>query len=140
MEKENKGLGASSLREDRATDAPHGAPDGSPPSGSVSTSAGHEEGPWFLDPVDVCECHVLGPSNNFCANVIATVHDTGLAQGRANARLIAAAPDLLEAAEKALEALVGIDRLLHKYGMMQGVECPAIPYLRTAISKATGAA
>ena len=32
-------MGASSLRADRVTDAPHGAPDGSPPFGSVPTSA-----------------------------------------------------------------------------------------------------
>lgn len=60
-------------------------------------SAEHEEGPWFLDPVDTCEWQVLGPSNGFCANVIATIHSTDMPQGAANARLIAAAPDLLEA-------------------------------------------
>jgi hypothetical protein len=34
-----EGLGASPLRADRATDAPHGAAGASPPSGSVSTGA-----------------------------------------------------------------------------------------------------
>ena len=37
---DREGLGASSLRADRATDAAHGAADASPPSGSISTGAG----------------------------------------------------------------------------------------------------
>lgn len=56
----------------------------------------------------------------------------------ANARLIAAAPELLEAAEKALQALEGVDALMHKHGMMQGVNCPAIAPLRAAILSAKG--
>lgn len=57
---------------------------------------------------------------------------------RANARLIAAAPELLAAASEGLQALVGVDRLLHKHGMMTGADCPAIAPLRAAIAKATG--
>ena len=48
--------------------------------------------------------------------------------------------ELLAAAQDALQALVGVDRLLHKHGMMIGVECPAIAPLRAAIAKATGKA
>jgi hypothetical protein len=51
--------------------------------------------------------------------------------------LIAAAPDLYAAAEGALKALIGIDDIMHRAGMMQGVECPAIAPLRDALSKAS---
>lgn len=66
------------------------------------------------------------------------VEGYGRDEGRANARLIAAAPDLLAAVQDGLQALVGVDRLLHEHGMMSGVECPAIATLRTAIAKALG--
>ncbi|MCP4619963.1 MAG: hypothetical protein GY844_26435 [Bradyrhizobium sp.] len=48
------------------------------------------------------------------------------------------APELLEAAEAALQALVGIDALMHRHGMMKGMNCPAIAPLRAAIAKARG--
>lgn len=48
--------------------------------------------------------------------------------------------ELLVAARDALQALVGVDRLLHEHGMMSGVECPAIAPLRAAITKARGSA
>lgn len=65
-----------------------------------------------------------------------------LAQVRSlpDAMLYAAAAELLEAAEMALQALVGVDAMLHKHGMMQGAQCPAIPTLEAAIAKARGAA
>lgn len=44
--------------------------------------------------------------------------------------------DLLEAAKQALEALRGVDRILHAEGMMKGIQCPAIPVLEDAISLA----
>ena len=43
---------------------------------------------------------------------------------------------LLEAAQLALKALIGTDMLLHRHGMMVGIECPAIAPLRAAISLA----
>lgn len=55
----------------------------------------------------------------------------------ANATLYAAAPDLYAAAAGALKALVGIDEMLHRHGMMQGVACPAIEPLRAALSRAS---
>jgi DNA-binding MarR family transcriptional regulator len=45
---------------------------------------------------------------------------------------------LLDAAQRALQALEGIDKMIHGHGLMQGVECPAIPFLRAAIAKARG--
>lgn len=45
---------------------------------------------------------------------------------------------LLQAAEVALDALVKVDALLHRHGMMIGIDCPAIEPLRTAIAKARG--
>lgn len=57
---------------------------------------------------------------------------------KADAQLFAAAPDLAEAAETALEALLGMQRVLAGQGLMVGCENPAIPALRAALSKALG--
>jgi len=64
----------------------------------------HTSGPWEIDQVDLSSWHILGPTNGFCADVLATINDTDTPQGEANARLIAAAPEMLagliEAAER----------------------------------------
>jgi len=51
---DEEGMGASSLRADRATDASHGAPAGLRPDGSVSTSAGHTPLPWWQIRGQIC--------------------------------------------------------------------------------------
>jgi hypothetical protein len=58
-----------------------------------------------------------------------------LEEGKANQRLIAAAPDLLEACKMALERLVqlGAEDEPETLG-----PCPACKAIRTAITKATG--
>ena len=95
---ENKDLdGAPPASQDRATDAPHGAASASPPSGSVSTGAGHTPGPWAVN----CS-HIYAPDGA----IIATVHNPGSKASDyplvANRNLMAAAPDLAEALAKAL--------------------------------------
>lgn len=67
-------------------------------------------------------------------------HSDGLElpQTRENLNVLGAAPDLLLAAELALQALVGTDRILHANGLMKGLDCPVIEPLRGAIAKARG--
>lgn len=101
-------------------------------------SARFTPGPWTVEQVNVSESSpmlfVCGPEG---ANVCALAdHEKSVV--RPNARLIAAAPKLLEAAEAALQALEGVDALMHKHGMMLGVNCPAISPLRAAILSAKG--
>lgn len=90
--------------------------------------AGYTKGPWiareYTSPVESWFVH--GPDNE---NV------TGQAGGKmteANARLIAAAPDLLEAAREALAYCE------HIKASMFGVEPSHAETLRVAIAKATG--
>ncbi len=67
-------------------------------------NAKHTPGPWALDRSGV---KVLDPREK-SEYVLANVHGASIRELEANARLIAAAPDLLEA----LEALVGENRPL----------------------------
>lgn len=55
---------------------------------------------WSIDKIDLSDWHILGPSNGFCADIIATVHSTDLPCGEQAAQLIVAAPSLLVAAER----------------------------------------
>jgi hypothetical protein len=97
---------------DRATDAPHGAAEeASPPSGSVPTGAGaFTPAPWRVDnPVlprdgwgaregeDRCELTCLPHPTFDAIEIYARRQRDDYAEHEANARLIAAAPDLYEA-------------------------------------------
>lgn len=105
---------------------------------------GHTPGPWEYIPGtehhgpyvmsyvgDVCDCYTMSNPN------AASVRNGGESypisfQGEeadANARLIAAAPEMLDALKQAREALKGHDP-----------EWPYMKAIRAAISKATGAA
>lgn len=95
----------------------------------------HTPGPWTLDTVTTsCGiCHKVGPfprkeGKYGHACIYVDYPGTGKIEGEllANARLIAAAPDLLDAAEEALEAIAD--------GDVQS----ARNALRAAIAKATG--
>ena len=86
-------------------------------------------GPWTI---------AAGPT--YCAirtdaRVIADMRLVGLHYNKADARLIAAAPDLLEAAKTIMENLDGMDGEVTA-GYHEGIIAP----LRDAIAKATGAA
>ena len=101
-----------------------------------TTNATHTPGPWIASDqsrhgCDYRDRHIMDDSGD----ILATVHAVRTtAAGRdANARLIAAAPDLLAACEAALselEALRGVDE-----GFPQGETAQA---LRSAIAKAKG--
>lgn len=66
-------------------------------------SGGHTDGPWQLDEYTGC---VYGPGED--PDPIQTVGAGGPPEQQANARLIAAAPDLLEALSDCREALEGL--------------------------------
>ena len=104
-------------------------------------SAQHTPGPWAVSIVDPHRVVLAsGGSKGLEVAQAKEFVPQYREQSLANARLIAAAPDLLKAAEQALKALEGVDELLHRHGFMQGLNCPAIKPLRAAIAKATGAA
>jgi hypothetical protein len=91
----------------------------------------HTPGPWTVDEIDVGRtAHILGGVSNFCAEIVATVALEGQ-ESQANARLIAAAPDLLEALRRALWCL---DH--EQYDQ----DDPYYGAINAAIAKATGAA
>ena len=139
----SEGRCASSLREDRATDAPHGAPSGLRPDGSVSTSAGHTPGPWQVSGTrhsgDLrigrdTRLHAVGPDEDAVAMVF---YDMKTGRGLKDARLIAAAPDMLNAIRAVTYQLCSIE------GRTKGDKlriCDQIAVLNAAIAKATGAA
>ncbi len=85
--------------------------------------------PWSIDEIDLSNWHILGAPNGFCADIVATVHCTDLPEGKANARLIAAAPDLLAALEDMTERMS-----LYSGGHDDALVTQA----RAAIAKATG--
>jgi len=61
-------------------------------------SGQHTPGPWEIEeitPSDFHDCYILGAPNGVYDDIIATVQCTDLPQCMADARLIAAAPDLL---------------------------------------------
>ena len=90
----------------------------------------HTPGPWIvcdgndLDPFVVMEDGPRVPARGAVASVV--YGDRNLSEATENARLIAAAPDLLEAAAASLAAIAD--------GEPEFVEM----YLRAAIEKATG--
>ena len=82
----------------------------------------HTPGPWRVNPL------VYMRVNAANSNVARISREHGDIEGEANARLIAAAPDLLAACEVALDAM-----LAHDFGTLS-----LCPQLRAAIAKARG--
>lgn len=104
-------------------------------------SAKHTPGPWFTDEKHYSDKHryVMSEHAPFLGTV--AVVALGFAEAEANARLIATAPDLLEALTKLVEDLEM--RSNWKRGSENGVvDCGNSVYLkaRSAIAKARGAA
>lgn len=96
------------------------------------TASGHTPGPWFLaedlEPEGSCLSRAVMATDTFIAHVMFDDEDDE--QAEANARLIAAAPNLLAAGTVLLEAA---ERHIF------GDECKAErDALRAAIAKATG--
>jgi hypothetical protein len=140
---DNKELGALPASQDRATRASTEPASGLGPNGRVSASAGHTPGPWhpgWNSPALTVRADFGGAS---CR--IATV-DRGksawgaAAHAEANARLIAAAPELLEALREAHRALMHYEWYANP---ASGWSAPDKKFVRhmtdAAIAKATGA-
>lgn len=106
--------------------------------------AKHTPGPWiyYADlPSTEPNWHIVTTANKM--RVLANVHiEPGNAMDEANARLIAAAPDLLAASMKAANELRQAARALAKAGdhKAAAVADMAEERTRAAIAKATGAA
>ena len=104
----------------------------------------HTPGPWVMKtvPTSVGHCHKIGPfpsTSKYREQVHACVYVDGLGlkpedapELLANARLIAAAPELLE-------ALIGAIRKLELWGESENPEFfPELKAARAAIAKAKG--
>lgn len=94
-------------------------------------------GPWQYDPVWSLITGPQGPEQQ-----IAAIHGSDLVpkrQAQANARLIAASPDLLAAAIAISESVPCQSDHCRHYGLAHGKPCDveAIRMIRNAISKAT---
>lgn len=101
-------------------------------------SAKHTPGPWEV--LDGRRVGVTLPSlpaegGGFCTHCVALTHsDRGEIDAEANARLIAAAPDMLAALQMLSEALPS-DEYMRAQGQVPG---PGLIAMRAAILKATG--
>lgn len=102
----------------------------------MADTANHTPGPWAFKTAGNGDCGISASRTGYFAEAFADIRYAGedaRAEALANARLIAAAPDILEAAKAIFEPLDAWD------GMS---ECPIttahIDVLRTAISKAEG--
>ena len=104
--------GASSLREDRVTDAPHEAACASSPCGSVPTGA-WMPGPWSAVGLAVLapDTHPEGqPETPWMVARAEPMCGFGMDTAEPNANLIAAAPDLYRILEGLAKAYALLDR------------------------------
>lgn len=117
--------------------------------------AEHTKGPWRAcgDDRGGCECHMVWSiPSDAVVGVAIKATDTAYTDGegltdedevRANARLISSAPDLLEAADNAVEAMASaaIDGLWQgEPGNRHNILRPHMRALEAAIAKAKGEA
>jgi hypothetical protein len=105
------------------------------------TTAKHTPGPWSASegfPSDMW--HVDMPNRAFVINVSRADADPSMVveEVQANARLIAAAPDLLEALRDTLRDLVTVAGLPDKGKGRTAAQQAALDKARDAIRKATG--
>ena len=120
----------------------------------------HTPGPWMIEtvPTSVGICHKIGPFPPRCPDDVTprsaclyadypSVHNPADNELYANARLIATAPDLLEAHEPEREGADFLDwiadRVVHIYGESENIDFVIClrrraAKARAAIAKATG--
>ena len=92
----------------------------------------HTPGPWTADYVPAASQHIINAQKEMVARVNYVGRFT-VDEIEANARLIAAAPGLLEACEAALQKLDDLSKLSGIYAA-----CGPASILRAAIAKAKG--
>lgn len=93
-------------------------------------------GPWGFNAAGCLTSHGLPTINKSNGHLLASLADTNAA----NAKLIAAAPDLLEALQETLDSLTQNLLLAHGNTASYIEQHPAVASARAAIAKATGAA
>lgn len=77
----------------------------------------HTAGPWMVEPINGGQTYQITSAESKHFLVIAETPLDGTGRDEANARVLAAAPKLLEALERALDILEGIaDKLLYEEG------------------------
>ena len=95
----------------------------------------HTPGPWRYCPNTYAKGRHVSHWEIYATEPVATVFAHLLA-AEANARLIASAPDLLAALEKALETIEGQAELLRHCGAAYGIGATLVQ-VRAAIARAT---
>ena len=99
----------------------------------TTTTTKHTPGPWIAKPFDMNQCRVIPDGNQFFS--VATVSGFNAPEAVANAKLIAAAPRLLEA----LKLLLGqVEGIKPQSGCHSGSLQADIRIARAAIQAATG--
>ena len=89
----------------------------------------HTPGPWRIGSRQTSTPSYIDAGKGFNYRLITRVRDVDMDEGKANARLIAAAPDLLAAC---------VEMVAGNMGQPRGVGVPALDAMRAAIDKATG--
>lgn len=101
------------------------------------TTSGHTPGPWFEDEAGICAAGrlvaIVALPDECCGADPDSLHDSVRAELSANARLIAAAPDLLGALEGACDVLEAVS------GQVEGASF-ALTEARAALLQAWGEA
>lgn len=103
----------------------------------MSAKAMHTPGPWRVDMAEVTARDTVGidgPGWKSFAEVYVRVGGRSSPEGEANAKLIAAAPDLLEALQAIADHYAGDDGL--DRAMKEGIDAEIIS-ARAALAKAT---
>ncbi len=106
------------------------------------SAAKHTSGPWCVDPSDKTAVFKQFKLPRIVNEKVCSVRFSWMTQGEkeANARLIAAAPDLLEAL-KGMLSVYGITQADYEFrGIGSQVEVDLAEQARAAIAKATGGA
>lgn len=108
-------------------------------------SAGHTPGPWCAEPADMFGDHniVLGDNADDARAIAAVVSNLRApSEVEANARLIAAAPDLLEACQELIGVIDSVDGEAdyskEEWAALGSAKLHAEDRIRAAIARATG--
>lgn len=94
----------------------------------------HTAGPWLYAPENASFISIVEPDGTLIFSMGALVNSTGHANIEANARLVACAPEMLEALQNAGNVLAALAT-----GQLKTIErnSPALMQIRAAIAKAT---
>lgn len=102
----------------------------------MTSPAKHTPGPWLLDRKTIYTLAPDGTRNHWWASVQTQSNGASHEECMANALLIAAAPELFEALEKALPKYRGVVEMLDEVDAAQ--DLPIIELCEAALAKARG--